>query len=232
MPGGVRKVVGALLVVDVSLIGIHAVLRVLKAAGTSAGIDFLDIESDGSLPEIFNYAKLGAVVLLLIAASRLARLGPFLVIALCFAIALLDDSLSLHERFGPQLAETLGLPTIAGIGSDHVGEFLFLAVIGGFFATTLWLGWRRVQGALRRTYLQFVILLCLLGFFAGAVDALHQVVYSFSKVGSGIVGLIEDGGEMIVITLTTGLAALLYVRAKAGDGLSTPDAGQSPQGTT
>ena len=110
----------------------------------------------------------------------------------------LHDAFELHERAGRMLAGARPGVSMWGLGSQHVGEVLFSATVGvvvliGFAAT-----WRRSAPAARQLSLVLLALLAALGVFGVLIDTLHAAA---TQTPWGYrLGIIEDGGEMVVLT--------------------------------
>lgn len=189
-----------------------------------------NITEDRSFPEWFNYLKLFLISSVLFIISFRIRNPLFVVLAFCFFYALLDDSLRLHERGGGLLVERLGLPALAGMRSQDLGEFLIHAAAGFVAIAGLAVGWLRADAAYRRYAATFVFLLFLLAFFAVIVDVFRRAVISDADhLARGLAAVIEDGGEMLVTALScwVALGAFFHIRrppdetaAKRGDGAS------------
>ncbi|MCB1685063.1 MAG: hypothetical protein R3E82_06305 [Pseudomonadales bacterium] len=189
-----------LLSVDAAFIGIH-ILHVWSPWLTSQAFS---IETDRGIAEIYQYIKLFWLSLCLILIYLQTRLRVFIGWAVLFAFLLLDDAMQIHERAGFWLGATLNLPEFAGLRPDDCGELLFAALIGcltlGLAAHALWRGRPSARQASRD-------LLCLVGLlacFGVGADLLHVIAHFRIPAISAPLALIEDGGEMIVISAMTG----------------------------
>lgn len=206
VPACDRRVMAGLLSVDAILILLHMMLGALSMAGIIAGVpDSLRIDRDWSLGETLNYGKW--IALAVLALLMFWRQGHviFLAIAILVAVALLDDSLQLHERLGPRLARAIapGLEL-----SQSVAEMIFMAVEGAIAGGPLILGWLKASPAVRRQVVPLLFLGAGAAFCASIVDFLHAQVASHVFVES-VFGVIEDGGEMIFLSLMVSYAAAL-----------------------
>lgn len=177
--------------------------------------DFLRVTRDNSLPEDFNYIKWGVISVALIWMSIRDRwLAPFLW-AVIFALLLFDDSLQLHERLGHELAVRADLPSYQMLAGDDVGELLVFALLGGIVLALTTFLLTRKGADIRLLSLRYLVVILALGFFGVGLDAMHQVVAHFVEgtfvdtVLPQILGVAEDGGEMIVgsIAMAVTLAA-------------------------
>ncbi len=209
LPQRAQNFIICLFGIDALFIGFGALIYALRYFGMEADggvLDRFSIGRDRGFPEMFNYLKVSIIVAVLTATYLRSRVTPCLIIALCFAYVGLDDSLRIHEQLGAYLADSLALPAIAGMSAEALGQVLGFAAVGSVITSAFVIGWLYTDATYRRLFLVFAILLCALSFFAVLVDALHQMARSHSRVISGLLGLIEDGGEMLVITLSCWVA--------------------------
>jgi len=234
LPAYARILVVSVFCIDMLFILIHLGIHGAFYFGLVPDLDTFrnfNITEDRSFPEWFNYAKLLAISLLLLRISVRARSPLFLALAACFAYAMLDDSLRFHERGGGTLTEALGLPAVAGMRSQDLGEFLVHAAAGLVAAVGLVVGWLRTDAAYRRLGSVFLGLLLLLAFFAVFVDVFRRVVVSDAhQLVHGMVAVIEDGGEMLSTALAfwAALSAWYHVSRRGGAAaVGVPDGGRS-----
>jgi hypothetical protein len=156
---------------------------------------YFNIGIDRSIPELFQYVKqlAMAAVLCLIFIEKRA-----LVALLWAAISLLmffDDAFQAHEKLGTMISELLSLSDVGGIRGQDFGE----VAAAGLLATPLLLGvafcYIRDTPFLRRFSRNLFYLLVLLGLFGVVIDLFVHSLQSLALY------VIEDGGEMIVISL-------------------------------
>ena len=200
-----------LLLADFVLILVHALLGALSVTGTIAVFpDALRIDRDWGVGEVLNYAKWLALAGISAMLFHQQKAMIFLAFANLCVIAFLDDSLQLHERYGIILTDAwlqgLKLPN----GS---GEIIFLALEGAIVAGPLVYGWTVAPSPVRRQVMSLFLLLGGAIFCGVAVDFVHAQAAGGS-IKAGILGIIEDGGEMIFLSLTVSHAASLLIRAR------------------
>lgn len=200
------------LIADAVLILLHSVLGLLFLHGSIATFpDILRIDRDWALGEILNYVKWLVLAGLSALLLNRHRQVIFLGFVLFSVVALLDDSLQLHERF----ASTLVAATAPGLDlPPGAGELIFIAVEGIAVAGTLVYGWIKAPFIIRRLTVPLFLFLGGAAFCAAAVDFLHVYTPAYSILG-GIVGILEDGGEMVFLSLAVGHAAGLFLQAQA-----------------
>lgn len=174
---------------------VHAV------TGIGDGRDWL-VTEDSSYSEFFQYVKIALLVGLL--GRWFARLrDPVLgVWTLLFAYVLADDALKVHERVGSYLAVRFGFPDFAKLRSQDYGEMLVIASVGAFFGVLFWVFRSLSPHRNRSAFGPLLLCLVALVFFGGVVDLAH-VALRFKAVGT-YVGLVEDTGEMLAISVACG----------------------------
>ena len=199
---------GALVCVDFLLVALH----VAKPYFAALRPHHFSLEADQGIAEYFQYLKQAAIIVSLFLCWRWTRMPSFLVWTIFFAFMLYDDSQSVHERVGEWLAVAWALPALFGLRPQDLGEILFasfvaLATLGALGATLA----REHASAIVHS-INVALLLVLLTVFGVAVDALHVVAYFAESRWSWMLAVIEDGGELLVMSAIAvyacGLAAL------------------------
>ena len=175
------------------------------------------LETDGGFPEQFGYLQQGAIALLLLALALVTRRGVFVAWGTLYAFALADDSLRLHENKGAWLADRIGehfwFPDgLLGLRANDLGEILVWGLLAVFPLVAVALLHRRGDPVTRRDSLGIGVLLALYIFCGGVIDQLHVLVMN-TPIGD-TVGTLEDGGEMIALSLTVAFATGLLAAAR------------------
>ncbi len=188
-----------LLCIDLAFILIHTIHVWTPWLGNRK----YSIEADHGLAEVYQYIKLIWIVACLATAFLQTRIKVLISWTILFAFLLLDDATQIHEKTGFWLGERFALPAIAGLRPDDLGEILFAAFIGsltiGVVAYALWRGEPRARQVSR----DILCLLCVLAIFAVGVDTLHVIAHFKESALSPVLAMIEDGGEMFVISALT-----------------------------
>lgn len=148
--------------------------------------------------EVFQYVKEYWIILMLLSLAIKTNLLYF---AWClpFGFLLLDDSFRLHEKLGRKLSNHFNFEPMLGLRSQDTGELMvyaFYALITCIpFIASLY------SSDIRDKMLSYrlMVLLIVLAFFGVIVDMISIVTESHS------LGMIEDGGEMIVVSIITWL---------------------------
>jgi hypothetical protein len=195
--------IAVLVLVDLTLIALHLWHRSWRTSGREVPewvkSRDLSLEEDRGLAELVNYVELSIAAVLLLASSVARRRATVLAAwALAMVVAVADDALRLHERWGAELAYQLALPQWFGLRERDFGELL---VWGGFAATLLPLLALAHRGSdrwARAVSWRMVVLLGALFFFAAGVDLLH---IPFRGTAPGrVLATVEDAGEIVVST--------------------------------
>lgn len=152
------------------------------------------IEQDKGHAEVFQYTKLFWIAILLtVAVIKEASLTNFSWLLL-FGYVLFDDALSLHENLGLAASNLLAFSGGLGLRPRDWGELLVTGIIGCLLLLPIALAYVRGSAAERAYTRTLGLLLVLLALFGVGIDMLH------SLTGVDLWGLVEDGGEMLVVS--------------------------------
>ncbi|RZU34458.1 hypothetical protein [Blastococcus saxobsidens] len=202
---GPMPLLAALVAVDLALV-VTSVVR-LVTAGPDDGDPWL-LETDRGVAEFAGYAQQAALVVLLLALCRLTGHLVWVAYALVFLGALADDYLRLHESKGAWLAEQLSqdlwFPAdgFLGLRANDLGEMIVWGLLGVVPILAAILLHRRSDGWNRRASLGMAALLGAYVFFGAVLDQVH-VLFLGSWLGD-VVGTLEDGGELLVLSASVG----------------------------
>ncbi|WP_207099953.1 hypothetical protein [Paracoccus shandongensis] len=95
-----------------------------------------------------------------------------------------------------------------------MGELIFMALEGVAVAGTLVYGWIKAARPVRRQVVPLLLLLGAAAFCAAAIDFLHTRSAP-SSITAGLLGILEDGGEMVFLSLAAAYGASLALRGRA-----------------
>ncbi len=187
----------ALLVVDAMLISGD----LLRHAGVLHDVRFA-VTAERGFGEWFQYLKAGTIALLLIRARRTIPVAWWW--AGLFVYLLLDDAFAVHEAFGRFIAGVVTLPAVGAVRPSQLGELLLFAAVGLVFAGALAALVRRGDAASRTLTLKLGLPFAALVFFGVFVDVVHSFLADPSYRYA--VGVIEDGGEMLAMSVLVAVA--------------------------
>lgn len=154
------------------------------------------IEQDRGYGEVFQYIKqfwiVGFLLVLMIRHVSLTNISWLLI----FSYILLDDALSIHENFGLLASQALLFSDDLGLRPRDWGELFVTAMVGIVLLTPAMIAFARAGRSEKTHALAMAGLLGLLAFFGVFIDMVHILL------GGDIWGMVEDGGEMLVVSLT------------------------------
>ncbi len=186
-----------LIAADITFILLHLVHKFTPLLPDT----LFSLTRDGSYSEYFQYLKeLGVVVLLLGLAARQRRL-LFASYAGLFLYFFADDYFQIHEKVGESLVNYIQLPAVAGLRAQDFGELVVFGFFGFIFVLLIGLTHFLSDAQTRLFSRQMLVLVILLAVFGIVFDMLE--IGSTDPVMGPILGIIDDGGEMVVMSLIT-----------------------------
>lgn len=185
-----------LLAIDIVFIIIHVGVRAFTDSWDSIWL----IDTDHGVSEIFEYIEYIIIVSFtgyLIFSQKLYLYWGWLWL---FFFLFLEDCFQFHENAGLYFARILNIQPALGLRPRDFGELVYEVFLGTFIFGAI--GWLYCKGnkLFRKTCIDILILFFLFLFFGVVVDMLDEVV-SHIHIVSLIFQLLEDGGEMIMLSL-------------------------------
>jgi hypothetical protein len=199
-----------LVAVDLIFILVHA----MHAWSPWMNGSHFSLESESGMAAQYQYIKQVWLSACLGLALLQTRNTAFFGWALIFAFLLLDDLLMIHERFGVVLASALGFPAILGLRPEDLGEVASAAAIGCVAVALVVIAYRRGGEQARQLSADLMCLLVALAVFGVFFDILHTIAYFRAPALAQVFSLIEDGGEMLVVSVIT--AYVFDITSNAG----------------
>ena len=193
-----------LLVVDLGFFALHF----LRYASVIKGYDY-SIEADGGYAEIFQYLKEIGSAVLLIGIYLKKRDIAFWIWILMFSYLFLDYSLRLHEYFGDVLVEFFNIQPALGLRADDFGEMLTVLLIGLVFLPVIIWAYLHASANFQLISKHLLAFICLLFVLGVVVDMFNSLFRSHGKIAF-LLSVVEDGGEMIVMTAIISYFFWLY----------------------
>lgn len=170
------------------------------------------LDMEWGYPEIFQYVKFGALVALLGVLWSRTREPLFGAWMLLLTYALCDDSLQVHERVGAQLAAEWHFGHAFGLRAIDFGELIVTGTAGTALVSLIVFMGARSGRLARSDSRTLAILIAALGFFGVVMDMVHVVADGYIQYVGGMLGIIEDGGEMVVVSLMCWYVSTLVPR--------------------
>lgn len=194
--GKVWTLLGLMLLVDAFFIFLH----ILAINHLIPGRMF-SIECDGGFAEMFQYTKEGWLAFVLISLATMNKQRVHGAWAGFFAFLLFDDAFQIHENAGELLVHMIHLTPMFNMRAQDLGELAVYGISGLFL-----LGWIAVahfnsQPSARRESFCIGLLVAALFFCGVVVDMLHSMVAAAGLTWHRFFGVMEDGGEMVVLSV-------------------------------
>jgi hypothetical protein len=190
----VTKLLFLCLATDAGFIFVH----IIHWQTSLANSHLFSIEEDRGYAEIFQYIKEYWTVLLLGLTAIQKRSLLYLNWASLFIYLLLDDALDIHEKVGSSISTTFAFYDLFGVRAIDWGELIVSASVGMFFLGWIAASYRFGDSKFRRASQGLILLMLTLVLFGVVIDLVHGVL-NFTKISS-LIGLVEDGGEMLVMS--------------------------------
>lgn len=201
-----RRVLWIFLCLDAFAIGLHAALIIAyKQTLLPYPDSLLRVTADHSLGEFINYAKWLMIFLAFRALFKATGVRLYSALSWVFLLIGLDDFLRLHEQLGDMFAALLSYQNGGGLRDDDKGELTTWALMGLFVVSLLWRGFRSSPDEHRRIGVLVLVLSAILVFFAVAFDIGYFWINRLIGMPH-VIGITEDGGEMLTASLIAALA--------------------------
>lgn len=182
--------------IDFLFMGLHA----LKSLGYVTDPNF-SVTQNWGYPEIFQYLKAGFIAACFFWLGSNYKRPQFYSWAVVFLYVLLDDSLEIHEILGYHAGTFLEGAGISG--GKTLGELLVFGMLGLIVFTPLfYFYFKSSHPALKIMSQDLFMLFIVMLFFGIGVDVFHDMAET-GTVLNGVLGLVEDGGEMLAMSLIT-----------------------------
>jgi len=208
------KLLILLVLTDFFLIALH----ILHTTHTDyRGSYFLDLTREMGFAEMFQYIKEYWIGLMLLWLALKRRSFLFLGWSQLFIYLLFDDALQIHEKGGNILARYFNLQPILGLRAQDIGELGIVLIVGVAFLAIIGISHYFSEQRLREISKRIAILLVALVFFGVFID---MIPYMFRNPEIfNLLVLIEEGGEMVVMSLITWYVFKIDQESLAGDEL-------------
>jgi len=201
-----------LLCADLAFVVLHSI----NALTPILDHPLLSLKMDQGYPELYGYLKFGWIIILLFCLSLRNWSFHFVAWALVFTYLLLDDALQIHERLGTLVAEQLGFVPAFRLRRKDFGELAVSAAAGLLLLPILVWAYRSGSQMFRKVSQDIIILILVLVCFGVVIDMADIAIRLGKGVGFAL-GVIEDGGEMIAVSLILWYVFLRTVRDDSAD---------------
>ncbi len=159
-----------------------------------------DIEQ--SYIENFGHILLISAIVMLIVILRRRLVMVLVAWTLILTALVIDDLFEVHERGGEALVSLIGLPSIAGMRGQDVGELLVWCAMVVPLGIVLVIGHVRAAPVDRRDSRTLFTLVAVLAAFAVVLDALSHPIGELVPPPVGtFLTLLETTGELVAMSL-------------------------------
>lgn len=196
-----------LLATDVGFILLHILHAQL---GLTSNRSF-SLEIDRGYAELFQYIKEYWIAVLLGVLAVQKRSILYSAWSLLFGYLLIDDFMSIHERLGEFISTRLAFLPALNLRAVDFGELVVSACIGLFFLIFLTTAYRFGDRMSRQASRYLIKMLFALAFCGIVVDMIHIAVKI--ELLEPLFVILEDGGEMLVMSFIAGFVFLLPERS-------------------
>ena len=200
-----------LLCTDLAFFGMHFITAITGDIKWVLESDLFKIHRDRGYPEIYQYIKFFWVIVLLFNLSLKNRSLHYIPWVLLFTYLLVDDSIHIHEEGGSFIKQFFNFTPPFGLRLQDYGELVITATAGILLFLPLVWAYRKGSQIFRKISLDIGLLVLVLVFFGVVIDMMHQAIHLGNSVYF-IIGFVEDGGEMLAVSLILWYIFILNVR--------------------
>jgi hypothetical protein len=203
-----------ILAVDCVLILAHVALTLTPRAIRPYHSSYLRLDAGHGIAKAFECAMLAIGIVAMVDLASHTRKPAYWLLGVLASYLLIDDAFALHDMFGKALLHS----------HRHVGELLSSLIVGTLF-TTWWMScFARSDERMRIFLSAAALILAYTITFGIGVDALHNAFVPRHTLLDGAATLVEEGNELIGLTLLGGFLLRSRRREMLEDTPSTPSA--------
>ncbi len=157
---------------------------------------------------IYGYLKLIVPSLLLAMCYWRSSMISFALLFFPYAYTTIDDMFTIHEDLGKSIGAWSGT-------NFAIGETIYFAFASIFILSFLAAAVLRAQKEIRADVALMSIGLLAIGFFAVVVNLIEGLLKEVSRFWTHIIGLVDDGGELVISSVVVVLALVIYYKISA-----------------
>lgn len=177
---------------------------------------YFSLAADRGMAEMYQYLKESSIVLILIILFRRKSNSVYIAWSLLFGYLLVDDAYRLHEKLGAMLRPYFSFAPMIGLRAQDLGELCVYAFFGLTCLIFIGITHRMSDADARTNSRYFLVILTFFVFFGVVVDMIHAMVKHPTL--SDMMALLEDGGEMLVVTIMLYVVFRLVTRKRVSWG--------------
>ena len=183
------------LATDLAFISLHLIHVYTRFAGHSS----FSIEEERGYADIFQFIKEYWIVLVLGFLALRKYSALYLGWFILFFYILVDDTLEIHETLGLSISKQLNFLPVFNLRAEDFGEILVSIFFGSFLLIFIPTAYRFGDRLSRDVSRYLIKMLLALALFGIVFDMIHIAIKSPTL--EPILGLLEDGGEQIVMSI-------------------------------
>jgi hypothetical protein len=169
------------------------------------------IDFDRGYPEIFQYLKFLVIIGSIIYLMYLKKEYRYFSWLVLFILLLFDDAFGFHEQFGEWMVERFNIMPKYGLRAQDLGELTYAVIFGALVFLSMIFGFIRGNQKFKKTSFDLFLLFSIFIFFGVGMDMLHSFAGDNRYIKLVMV-LLEDGGEMISLSILTWYFIFLIIR--------------------
>jgi hypothetical protein len=170
------------------------------------------ITTDRGYGEFFMYIKLAWIILLFAYILLTKKCIGYIAWIVVFTYFLVDDSLQIHETIGEFVSMRYDFQPFFHLRKQDFGELTASATAGAFLFAILSYAYLRAVPRFKKISIDLGFLVLVLVFFGVFVDMAHVIFQKWIDLG-----LVEDGGEKVTISIILWYVYALAVRKEDSD---------------
>lgn len=178
----------------------YIILHILYKATRFITSAYFSVKRDLGYSEFFQYMKFLWIIILLVYLVKRSKIWGFLAWAAVFLYFLADDAFQVHENVGRIIAGKLDFVPPFNLRLQDIGELVVYAIAGAVLLLGIALAYWRGSKTFRGICIDLLLLISILVFFGVVVD-MAEIAANFGVFVKETLGLIDDGGEMIVTSV-------------------------------
>jgi hypothetical protein len=178
----------------------YIILHILYKATPFLTSAYFSVQRDLGYSEFFQYMKFLWVIILLVYIVKRSNIRGFLAWAAVFLYFLADDAFQVHENVGGIIAGNLDFVPPFNLRLQDIGELAVYAIAGTVLMLGIAISYWRGSKTFRGISIDLLLLISILVFFGVVVD-MAEIAADLGVFVKETLGLIDDGGEMIVTSV-------------------------------
>lgn len=186
------------------------VMHILYISSDMVSDSWFYLAQDRGYAEFYEYIQLLVIVSLFAYYSIRTKMWLYTHWMAFFTYYFLDDSLQIHETVGNWLVSKLGIVSFLSLRAQDIGEIGMYGIVGLFFLSTFIASYRVSDNNSRRFSHVLILFIAALVFFGGIFDMLSSTVFESLPSLRELFVIVEDGGEMVVVSFITWILLRKY----------------------